>query len=94
MKYTILKVISDYVDNISNNCIKKRNGNMYNVLKISILQMMKEEIWNPVHDVFLCREYNLDKWMICSLILSRKGSIGFPENTYFTGHNVSVSGGK
>ena len=55
---------------------------------------MKEEIWNPVHDVFLCREYNLDKWMICSLILSRKGSIGFPENTYFTGQNVSVSGGE
>ena len=32
--------------------------------------------------------------MICSLTLSRKRSIGFPENTYFTGQNVSVSGGE
>ena len=30
--------------------------------------------------------------MICSLMLSRKGSVGFPENTYFTGQIVSVSG--
>mgnify|MGYP006166395275 FL=1 len=55
---------------------------------------MKEEVWNHVHDVLLCREYNLDKWMICSLILSRKGSVGFPENTYFTGQIVSVSVGE
>ena len=63
------------------------------ICEISNLQV-KEEILNHVHDVFLCREYNMDKWMICSLILSRKGSIGFPENTYFTGQIVSVSGGE
>ena len=87
LKHTSLKVISN------NSISKVWNGNMYNDLKISILQM-KEEIWNHVHDVFLCREYNLDKWMIYSLFLSRKGSIGFPENTYFTGQIVSVSGGE
>ena len=86
LKRTSLKVISN------NSIPKVWNGNMYNDFKISILQM-KEEVWNHVHDVFLCREYNLDKWMICSLILGRKGSIGFPENTYFTGQIVAVSGG-
>ena len=88
LKHTSLKVISN------NSIPKVWNGNMYNSLKISILQI-KEEIWNPVHDAFLCREYNLDKWMIYSLIfLCRIGSIGFPENTYFTEQNVSVSGGE
>ena len=87
LKHTSLKVISN------NSIPKVWNGNMYNDLKISIWQM-KEEIWNHVHDVLLCREYNLDKWMICSLILSRKGSICFPENTYFTGHIVAVSSGE
>ena len=34
LKYTSLNVISDYVDNISNNSIKKKwNGNMYNDLR-------------------------------------------------------------
>ena len=87
LKHTSLKVISN------NSIPKVWSGNMYNDLKISILQM-KEEIWNHVHDVLLYREYNLDKCMICSLILSRKGSVGFPENTYFTGQIVSVSVGE
>jgi|ETNmetMinimDraft_13_1059891.scaffolds.fasta_scaffold723917_1 hypothetical protein len=32
--------------------------------------------------------------MIYSLILGRKGSVGFPENTYITGQIVVVSGGE
>jgi len=32
--------------------------------------------------------------MICSLILGRKGSVGFPENTYITGQIVVISGGE
>ena len=55
---------------------------------------VKEEILNYVHDVFLCREYNLEKQMICSLILGRKESVGFPENTYITGQIVVISGGQ
>ena len=32
--------------------------------------------------------------MICLLILSRKGSVGFPEKTYITGQIVAIFGGE